>query len=68
MARQIASRVRWLESVTRMLNEGVEVFVEVGPKNVLTGLMRKILPRGAATCVQFDTPEGLEKVVQVIDT
>jgi [acyl-carrier-protein] S-malonyltransferase len=67
MARQIASRVRWMESVTRMLNEGVEVFVEVGPKNVLTGLMRKILPRGAATCVQCDTPEGIEKVVQVID-
>lgn len=67
MARQIASRVRWLESVNRMLGEGVEVFVEVGPKNVLTGLMRKILPRDAATCVQFDTPEGLAKVIQVID-
>lgn len=66
MARQIASRVRWLESVNRMLSEGVEVFVEVGPKNVLTGLMRKILPRDAATCVQFDTPEGLEKVIQAI--
>jgi len=67
MARQIASRVRWLESVTKMLDEGVEVFVEVGPKKVLTGLMRKILPRGAATCVQFDTPEGLEKVVSAIE-
>ena len=66
MARQIASRVRWLESVTRMLESGVEVFVEVGPKNVLTGLMRKIIPRGAATCVQFDTPEKLEKVVETI--
>ena len=66
MARQIASRVRWLESVERMLNEGVEVFVEAGPKNVLTGLMRKIVPQGAATCVQFDTPAGLEKVVQAI--
>jgi [acyl-carrier-protein] S-malonyltransferase len=67
MARQIASRVRWLESVNRMLSEGVEVFVEVGPKNVLTGLMRKILPRNAATCVQFDTPEGLGKAIQAIN-
>ncbi|MCL7489644.1 MAG: ACP S-malonyltransferase [Desulfobulbaceae bacterium] len=66
MARQIASRVRWLESVERMLNEGVEVFVEAGPKNVLTGLMRKIVPQGAAACVQFDTPAGLEKVVRTI--
>jgi len=63
MARQIASRVRWLESVHKMIEEGVELFIEVGPKKVLTGLMRKIVPRGTATCVQFDTPEGLEKVV-----
>ncbi|GAB4338571.1 MAG: ACP S-malonyltransferase [Desulfobulbaceae bacterium] len=66
MARQIASRVHWLDTVNRMLAGGVEVFVEAGPKNVLTGLMRKIVPRGAATCVQFDTPEGLEKVVDII--
>lgn len=66
MARQIASRVKWFDAVTAMVNAGVEVFVEVGPKKVLTGLMRKIIPKGSATCVQFDTPEGLEKVVEVI--
>lgn len=63
MARQIASRVRWLESIERMLKEGVELFIEVGPKKVLTGLMRKIVPKGTAACVQFDTPAALEKVV-----
>jgi [acyl-carrier-protein] S-malonyltransferase len=63
MARQIASRVRWFESVNKMVEDGVELFIEVGPKKVLTGLMRKIVPKGAATCIQFDTPEGLEKVV-----
>ncbi len=66
MARQIASRVRWFGSVTAMLDAGVEVFVEVGPKKVLTGLMRKIVPKGRATCVQFDTPEGLDKVIEVV--
>ena len=66
MARQIASRVRWFDAVTAMMNDGVEVFVEVGPKRVLTGLMKKIVPRGAATCIQFDTPEGLDKVVAAI--
>lgn len=62
MARQIASRVRWYEMVNTMLSQGVELFIEVGPKKVLTGLLRKIIPRGAATCVQFDNPEDLDKV------
>ena len=67
MARQIASRVRWLEIVNRMAAEGVEVIVELGPKNVLTGMMKKILPKDAAiTCLQADTPETLEKVIEAL--
>ncbi len=66
MARQIASRVRWYESVERMVAEGVEVFVEVGPGKVLTGIVRKIVPRGSVECVRFDTPSDLEKVVEII--
>jgi [acyl-carrier-protein] S-malonyltransferase len=67
MARQIASRVRWLEIVNRMVAERVEVIVELGPKNILTGMMKKILPKDAAiTCLQADTPEALEKVVEAL--
>lgn len=67
MARQIASRVRWLPIIEQMVAEGVEVFVELGPKNVLTGMMKKILPKGAAiTCLQADSPEGLAKVAEVL--
>ncbi|CAK8719337.1 ACP S-malonyltransferase [Candidatus Electrothrix laxa] len=67
MARQIASRVRWYESMNRMIEDGVEVFVELGPKTVLSGMMRKILPRkSSVTCVQADTPELLEKVAGII--
>jgi len=67
MARQIASRVCWLPIVERMVAEGVEVIVELGPKNVLTGMMRKILPKNAPmTCLQADTPAGLAKVAEVL--
>lgn len=67
MARQIASRVRWFAIVERMLAEGVEVFVELGPKNVLAGMLKKILPKGATiTCLQADDPESLDKVAQTL--
>ena len=67
MGRQIASRVRWYESMNRMIEDGVEVFVELGPKTVLSGMMRKILPRKSpVTCVQLDTPESLAKAVDII--
>ena len=67
MARQIASRVRWLPIIERMIAEGVEVMVELGPKNVLTGMMKKILPKNSAiTCLQADTPESLAKVAELL--
>lgn len=67
MARQIASKVRWLEIVNRMAAQGVEVIIELGPKNVLTGMMKKILPKNSSiTCLQADTPETLEKVAAVL--
>ncbi|ADW18533.1 (Acyl-carrier-protein) S-malonyltransferase [Desulfobulbus propionicus DSM 2032] len=67
MARQIASRVRWLSIIERMVAEGVEVVVELGPKNVLTGMMKKILPKDTPiTCLQADSPEGLHKVAEVL--
>jgi [acyl-carrier-protein] S-malonyltransferase len=44
MARQLCSPVRWYESVNKMQDDGIEAFVEVGPKKVLSGLLRKIIP------------------------
>ena len=65
MANQIVSRVRWLETIQRMLDNGVDTFIEVGPKTVLKGLLRKIVPREKqVTALQFDTPEGLERCLE----
>ena len=39
---QVTRPVRWQASIERLIADGVDRFVEVGPNRVLTGLMRKI--------------------------
>jgi [acyl-carrier-protein] S-malonyltransferase len=42
LIRQVSSPVRWQDVVTRLVREGTTRFVELGPGNVLAGLIRKI--------------------------
>ncbi|UCD27589.1 MAG: ACP S-malonyltransferase [Planctomycetota bacterium] len=39
---QLTQPIRWQESMERLISQGVEQFIEIGPGKVLTGLMRKI--------------------------
>ena len=41
---QISSPVLWTQSVERMVKDGVNEFVEIGPGKVLTGLIKRIAP------------------------
>jgi [acyl-carrier-protein] S-malonyltransferase len=42
LTRQVSSPVKWLQSVQKLRELGVDKFVEVGPGKVLTGLLRQI--------------------------
>jgi [acyl-carrier-protein] S-malonyltransferase len=48
MSGHMESPVRWTDSVRTMIDMGVELFVELGPGNVLAGLNRRI-DRGVPT-------------------
>lgn len=39
---QLTQSVRWTESVRRMIADGASHFLELGPKDVLTGLLKRI--------------------------
>jgi len=39
---QLVSPVQWTESVRYMLSQGVDTFVEIGPRRVLAGLIRRV--------------------------
>ena len=45
MGRQMGSSVRWVNIVQQMREDGLTRFLEVGPKKVLLGLVKKCLPK-----------------------
>src|SRR5688572_6797962 len=62
LLRQVASPVRWVESVQKMIAMGVRQFVEIGPGNVLTGLIKRIDP--SVELVNISDVPGIEAYVE----
>ncbi len=42
LQRQVASSVRWQQTIERLICDGADTFVEIGPGKTLSGFMRKI--------------------------
>lgn len=61
LVKQVFSPVRWQECVEHMLEDGVKVFVEVGPGKVLGGLIKKISRE--AIVMNVEDVGSLEKVL-----
>lgn len=60
LVQQIASPVRWQQSVEEMIRQGVDTFVEIGPGRTLSGFLRKI--NRDVKVYQVSTWEDIEKV------
>jgi len=67
MANQLTRPVRWYDIMVKMLDAGVNVFVVVGPKTVLSGLLKKTAPRDSQiTILNVQDPAGLKKALEVL--
>ncbi len=44
LRRQLISPVRWAQSVEYAVSKGIDTFIEIGPKSVLSALIKKIVP------------------------
>ena len=62
--RQIFSPVRWFQSVLYMVEQGVDTFVEIGPKNVLSKLIQQTVQN--VRVFNVEKVEDLEKVLKAI--
>ena len=61
LQKQVSSSGRWQQSVERLLAEGADEFVEIGPGHTLSGFVKKI-NRDAAV-YHIEKPEDLEAYV-----
>lgn len=66
MKKQITSSVRWIDCVEYMYNKGGRIFVEVGPKKVLSGLISQILEGKEFKCYNIENFETLENFFKSI--
>jgi [acyl-carrier-protein] S-malonyltransferase len=62
LAEQVRSPVEWVASVERLVREGVDEVVELGPGSALVGMVRRIAPDVRASAV--GDVAGLEAAVQ----
>jgi [acyl-carrier-protein] S-malonyltransferase len=64
LVEQLTAPVRFTHAAQALVREGVHTFVEVGPGNVLSGLVKRI-DRNAKT-VSVSSPESLEKLEETL--
>ncbi|HCO38732.1 MAG: ACP S-malonyltransferase [Aquificota bacterium] len=62
--RQIFSPVRWYQSVLYMVEQGVDTFIEIGPKNVLSKLIQQTAPQ--VRVFNVEKVEDIEKVKRAL--
>lgn len=61
---QVISRVRWEESVRRMVDSGVTAFLELGPGTALAGMVKRIAKD--VTVASAQDPATLEKALEAL--
>lgn len=62
LARQVSGTVRWRETMERMLADGVDTFIEIGPGKTLAGFLRKMSRE--AKVINIETVENLKAFLE----
>jgi len=63
LTQQISSPVRFMQSVEKMIEEGVDTFVEIGPGKTLSSFVKKI--NRDVKVINIENPEDLGKLGEV---
>lgn len=62
LKKQVSSSVKWQQTIGRMIGDGVDTFIEIGPGKTLSGFMRKI--NREVKVYNVEKPADLERVLE----
>ena len=62
---QVAASVRWQQSMERMIEDGVDTFIEIGPGKTLAGFLKKI--NRSVTVMNISCIEDVDKVASAVN-
>jgi [acyl-carrier-protein] S-malonyltransferase len=61
---QVSNSVCWQQTIEKMIANGVDTFIEIGPGKTLSGFMKKI--NKEVKCMNIDKLEDLDKVLETL--
>ncbi|MDD6811168.1 MAG: ACP S-malonyltransferase [Lachnospiraceae bacterium] len=64
LEKQVSSSVKWQQTIEKMIADGVDTFVEIGPGKTLSGFMRKI--NKDMKVLNIEKVEDLEKLNELV--
>ncbi len=65
LAKQVSSSVRWQQTMEMMIQDGVDIFIEIGPGRTLSGFMKKIAKD--VKVLRVEKIEDIEQTVQALN-
>lgn len=64
LQQQVSSSVKWQQTVELMVSEGVDTFIEIGPKKTLSAFLKKIAPK--AFSYHVETIKDMEELLEAL--
>jgi [acyl-carrier-protein] S-malonyltransferase len=67
LSAQVTGSVRWTDTINYLVNDGVTAFIELGSGSVLTGLIKRIVPKESpVVVVAVSDMAGLQKALETL--
>jgi len=66
LVRQVASPVRWTDTVTALAGNALSAIIECGPGKVLMGLSRRIVQREGLTYMALEDPDSVTAALAAV--